>query len=427
MNKNLPLHQWLWKWHFVAGIVSLPIVILLSATGVMYLFKDQYEKPLYEKLQQIPAQEQHISYQQQWAIARKKAQKSPNFIILPESATQATEFVSGRFSDKSSLFVNPVDGTVKGELIVKDTDMYIVRKLHGELLTGKYGTKVVELVASWMVVLILTGLYIWWPMNGWKLKGFFTIRTRGSRRIMYRDIHAVSGFWFSLLLLLVLAGGLPWTDVFGSNFKWVQEQTHTGYPKTWDGRALSSKISGTPLTLDDMVNTARRLDLKGEVSIHLPQSAGSVFSISNRTSELSAMRVAHFDQYSGKQLLAHTWSDIGPFMQARLWVMAFHQGEFGLWNWYLMLFVGFMLLVMSISAIYSYLLRKQKGQWNTPKVPAHFRVGSGIIVLVVLLGVVLPLFGTSVILIACYEWYSKSKRNKKKRLENMPIENVTTY
>ena len=385
------------------------MVVLLSITGGIYLFKDTYENPIYDALKKVPVEETRISYQQQWEIAKKNAIKLPGAMLLPESLDQATEFVSGRFSDKSSLFVNPFTGKVSGEMVLEQTAMNKVRKLHGELLLGKYGTKVIELVASWMVVLILTGLYIWWPTNGWKLRGFFTIRMQGTRRMMYRDIHAVTGFWFSLLLLLVLAGGLPWTDVFGSSFKWLQDKTHTGYPITWNGGGMSSQINGSPLTLDEMAAKARVLNLPGEVSIALPQSPEGIFSVSNQTSHLSATRIIHFDQYSGKQLLALSWSDIGILMQSRLWVMAFHQGQFGLWNWYLMLMIAFMLLAMSCSAIYSYLLRKKKGSWGMPKVPAQFRIGTGIIALMIVLGIVLPLFGLSVLAIGLYEFMTRKR------------------
>lgn len=421
MKRGLLLNQWLWKWHFVAGIVCLPVVILLSLTGMIYLFKADYEKPMYENLKHISEQGLRISYQQQWDIARQQAVKPPNAMILTTIPGQATEFVSGMFAHKSSLFVNPFNGAVTGQVVQEETDMHAVRKLHGELLLGKYGTKVVELVASWMVVLILTGLYIWWPKNGWKLRGFFTIRTNGTRRTMLRDLHAVTGFWFSLLLLLVLSGGLPWTDVFGSNFKWFQDKTNTGYPHTWDGRALSSRANGTPFTLDQMEETGRLLNLPGEVSIHLPQSPQSVFSVSNSTSDLSATRMVHFDQYTGEQLLVHTWSDIGPLMRGRLWVMAFHQGEFGPWNWYLMLFIAFMLLTMSCSALYSYVLRKRKGSWSVPDVPARFRVGHGVILLMVVLGVVFPLFGLSVLIITGGEWLLKQK-NKRSLAERNLVE-----
>lgn len=36
-------------------------------------------------------------------------------------------------------------------------------RLHGELLIGKYGSWIVELAASWAVIMVLTGLFLWWP------------------------------------------------------------------------------------------------------------------------------------------------------------------------------------------------------------------------------------------------------------------------
>jgi len=41
MKKNI--YNLIWKWHFIGGLISLPIVVLLSITGIIYLFKDNYE------------------------------------------------------------------------------------------------------------------------------------------------------------------------------------------------------------------------------------------------------------------------------------------------------------------------------------------------------------------------------------------------
>ncbi|NJO89648.1 MAG: PepSY domain-containing protein [Chloroflexia bacterium] len=353
------IYPWIWKWHFIGGIISAPIVITLAITGIIYLFKDSYEAPRKLELLQIEQKtENKMNFQQQWEFAQKEWKKKPTGVVLPKSDDECTEFISGRFSHKSNLYIDPYSQKVTGVININETDMHKVRKLHGELLLGSFGTKVVELIASWMVVLIITGLYLFWPRGrGWK--GFFTVRTNQTKRILFRDVHALSGFWFSLLLLLVLAGGLPWTDVFGNNFKWVQEKTNTGFPATWDSRTLKSKPVGEAISLDEVISKASQLKLAGSTIIDLPQNPTGVYSIYNETNELSKMEKIHIDQYSGEILVRHNWSDVGILMKARLWVMAFHQGEFGLWNWYLMIFVATGLLILSVSAIVSYFYRKQ--------------------------------------------------------------------
>ncbi len=403
MKKDKKLNQWFWKWHFIAGIISLPFVLVLSITGAIYLFKPDVEKEAIANIQNIEStQAITVSYEKQYANAKEYLKKKPNTLILNNEVTKGNEFISGRFGGKKSVFVNKYTGKVSGSFSAKNTWMYTVRKLHGELLGGKIGTKIVELIASWMVILILTGLYIWWPFSK-GIKGAFIIRFKEGRRTLFRDLHAVTGFWMSILLLVILAGGFPWTDVFGSNFKWVQKVTNTGYPKTWSGRGLTSTLKEKRITIEEMVLIAKQQNLPGVISLGFPKSAKSTFSISNKTFPLDAQKMLHFDQYSGKLVKEHTWSDVGFLMRGRMWVMAFHQGEFGTWNWWLMFGIAIALTAMSLAAVMSYIYRKQKGSWGVPKVSAKFKLTKSNIILIIGLSIVFPMFGFSVFLIFLYE------------------------
>lgn len=319
---------------------------------------------------------------------------------VPLEKDRATEFVSGKFSQESSLFINPYKGKVTGKIKTQEGSMYKVRKIHGELLMGRFGTKIVELVASWLIVLIITGIYIFWPSSKQGLLAFILPRTKAGRRIFFRDIHSIIGFWISGLLLLVLGGAFPWTDVVGNNFKWVQEVTHTGYPPTWSGIGLQSKKTGGKVHLDDIVDIAKSLNLPGETNIELPTNESGIYSIYNTYyKDLGRQVKYHYDQYSGDLILKQTWSDVGVLMRGRMWLMAFHQGQFGPWNWYLMLFIALALAIMAIAALVSYSLRKKRGQWGAPRLPKKFGPGYGVIIAMTVLGIIFPLFGLSLILI----------------------------
>ncbi|RAW02129.1 PepSY-associated TM helix domain-containing protein [Pseudochryseolinea flava] len=414
MKKNRTLNQWLWKWHFIAGLVSLPVVLILSVTGFIYLFKDDYEAPRQQDIRRVAVAGKAMSFQQQLQHARKATTKKIDAMVLPTSDRQATEFISGKFSHKSSYFVDPYTGSITGSIIAHETEMNTIRKLHGELLMGKVGTLAVELIGSWLVVLILTGLYIWWPFDGFRLRGVFIPRINLGKRTFFRDLHAVTGFWLSILLLMTLAGGLPWTDVFGDNFKWVQRVTNTGYPATWDSDAVKSQPPGKRLTVDEIVSKSESLQLPGEVLIELPKDFEGVYSVSNISYEdLSLQQKIHFDQYTGKILVSHSWADVGILMRGRMWFMTFHQGQFGAWNWWLMATVALLLSVMSASAILSYVWRRRKG-WDTPVVPASFKVGYAVIIALAILAVVLPMFGMSVVLLVvivkCREYFLTTLR-----------------
>lgn len=422
MKKNEKLNKWLWKWHFIAGMVSLPFILILSITGIIYLFKADYEAPKQKYIKEVMVLGESIPLQKQWEIAKQHATKKPNSMVISVTPNQATEFVSGRFGGKSSLYVNPYSGAISGVITPKDSAMFTIRKLHGELLLGSFGTKIVELIACWMIVLILTGIYVWWPARGWQIKGFFIPRTGVNRRVFYRDVHSITGFWVAILLLMILAGGLPWTDVFGSNFKTLQKVTNTGYPSTWNARKLKSSIndpSQNMISLDQMMIKATSLNLTGEVSIAFPKGPMGIYSVYNTNpTDLKSQKKIHFDAYTGKQLLANDWDDVGILMQGRAWFMAFHQGEFGTCNWVLMLLTAIALAMMSSAAIASYLLRKKPKNWSVPKVPASFKVGYGIVILLIILSLLFPLFGMSLLLIVSIEYWRKGNENKRIRKEN---------
>lgn len=410
--KNQSLNRWFWKWHIVAGLISLPVFLLLSVTGALYLFKDKYEAKVYQNTFTVAAEGTPASFEEQLLIARSASVKPINKLVIPREKNQATQFVSGKRGGKQSVYVDPYRRVETGKLATKETDMYTVRKLHGELLLGLPGTLVVELVGSWLIVLVITGLYVWWPGKRFAKAGFFTIRLNKGRRIFFRDLHAVIGFWTSLVLLLILAGGMPWSEVFGAQYRRVQELAQSGYPSTWmSPRSIESNIRGEPMNLDQMVAVAKIRELDGDVSVAIPRSPKGVFTVSNRSLYLKDQWVGHFDQYSGVLLNEHSWSDVGAMMSTRQFLMRIHQGEYGFFNWIVVLLACVGFTIATAAGLASYLLRKRKGKWSLPTTPANFQVGWVLAAMIVTLGFVFPLFGGSLLLL----WVVEKVREAQKR------------
>ncbi|MEX2520998.1 MAG: PepSY domain-containing protein, partial [Paracoccaceae bacterium] len=47
------LYRAIWRWHFYAGLLILPFVILIAVTGAIYLFKDEINEALYSDLRSV--------------------------------------------------------------------------------------------------------------------------------------------------------------------------------------------------------------------------------------------------------------------------------------------------------------------------------------------------------------------------------------
>lgn len=428
MLKQKQLNRWFWKWHVIAGLISLPVMLLLSITGVIYLFKEHYNNAIYSEARFVeparsasgtphldqPHLDQQLSFDTQLASVKAVTDLHVSQLILPTAENQANAFrLHAKKGDhtRNLVYVNPYTAEVSGQLNQRETLMYKVRKLHGELLLSKVGTLTVELIASWFIVLIITGLYVWWPTKRFKdagLAGFFTLRTKKGKRVFFRDLHAVGGFWLSLLMLIILSGGMPWTDTFGGGLKWVQKQTNTGYPTHWNNaRGLESSGGEQALSLDRMVEIAKNQQLPGQLTIKLPMDETQVFSVTNRSLWLRDQQSLHFDQYTGNLVKSYHWGDVGILMEMRQIAMRLHQGEYGFANWIIVLVIVLLFTVSTSAGLVSYILRKPKGRWGIPTVPEGFQVGLGIISIIAVLGVVFPIFGASLLVIILFDGLAK--------------------
>ncbi len=92
--KNKKFNKWLWKWHFIAGIISMPFVLILSITGAIYLFKDKVETPRIAQIQMVQKEDgnRRLSYQEQYEIAASQSKKPLSAMVVSENKEQATEY-----------------------------------------------------------------------------------------------------------------------------------------------------------------------------------------------------------------------------------------------------------------------------------------------------------------------------------------------
>jgi uncharacterized iron-regulated membrane protein len=66
------IYRAFWRWHFYAGLLILPVLMLMALTGGLYLFQPELDGVLYRKLLTTP-ERPIATAPQAWADAAKAA------------------------------------------------------------------------------------------------------------------------------------------------------------------------------------------------------------------------------------------------------------------------------------------------------------------------------------------------------------------
>src|SRR3990167_9825498 len=105
---NISFYNLAWRWHFYAGLFVIPFLILLSVTGIIYLFKPQLDQLMYADLLQVTPAEQALSADQQLALVRQAYPRaSISQYLLPPNAKRSAQFVLEPDGQALSMSVVP--------------------------------------------------------------------------------------------------------------------------------------------------------------------------------------------------------------------------------------------------------------------------------------------------------------------------------
>ncbi|MEM9906121.1 MAG: PepSY domain-containing protein, partial [Cyanobacteria bacterium P01_D01_bin.44] len=211
-------YRTVWRWHFYAGLFVIPFMLMLGTTGIIYLFKPQLDAAMYHNLMYVqpgatllPYTEQVQAVQQGYPHATL-TEFTPN--IAPDRSTEVA--VTTADARNLTVFVNPYTGQLLGEQDADNNLQANARRLHSELMLGTWGDYFVELAACWALVLLISGIYLWFPRRNLSLFGTLIPRLWSqNKRIFWRDLHAVPGFYGVLLVGFLILTGLPWSAFWG--------------------------------------------------------------------------------------------------------------------------------------------------------------------------------------------------------------------
>jgi len=436
-SRFLPDVRTVWRWHFYAGLFCVPFVLWLSVTGSIYLFKPQIEAWLdrpYDGLLQ-PGQNPATPESQVNAAIAAVPGSSLSYYELPRTRSGAAQVMVGKGADEYRVYVHPATAQVLYSVNERARPLPRIFYLHGELLAGNKGSMLIELAGSWAIVLILTGLVLWWPRNGMRLAGVLYPRLNLSGRVWWRDVHSVMGVWVSFFVLVLLITGLPWAKSWGSYFQKIRavaagittapawptgsssEREATAAmnaahvaavsegPHHQHGDAPPSRFAvfiheqpaaGAYIAINTVLPVAERLPLAYPVQIVPPVKKGGSWFVRSDSQNRMLRDTYTLDPASGAVLNRQVFSE-QPWIDRVVNVgVSWHEGQlFGMFNQIIGLFTAFGAATLAISAVVMWWRRRPAGVLGAPVALASPSLAPALVVVAMLLALIFPMLGIS--------------------------------
>ncbi len=426
-------YRTIWRWHFYAGLFCIPFVIWLACTGSIFLFHPQIQRWIDRRYDDLTIT-QPASASAQVQVALKAVPGSMlHFYQLPEDAHSPAQVVVGKGDKEYRVYVQPQSLAV---LKIDDEDkrlMNLIFLLHGELMMGDIGSYIVELAASWAVVMIVTGLILWWPRNAKGLGGVLYPRLFQGRRAFWRDIHSVTGVYVSFFVLFQLFTGLPWAKSWGTYLKAIRH-TANGMVVQQDWTTSSSEEKAARLAmnsgmmdmssehahmhhmmamkmgpgaysaLDKIVATVAPLELAYPVEIAPPMRMGGKWTAKSDARDRPLRVNLVLDGKTGAILSRGDFST-RPWLDRVIGTaIAIHEGQhFGLLNQLLGLFAATGLVTLAISGVAMWWRRRPEVGLGAPQPVGHVKFSFGLLMAMVAFGIYFPLLGGSMIVVGLSE------------------------
>ncbi len=311
-----------------------------------------------------------------------------------------------------------------------------------DFTVGSIGDRIIETAACWSLIMALTGYYLFFRGRAARAAR----RAKAAAGAVTRSRHAMVGAIAGVGILFIVASGLPWTGLWGSTVQklatgtqlalWgddpgatsqlaetIDEAGSTSAPPPWaegaaplptsDGHSGHShgggEAEGTPaIGLDAVVKAATDDGVPLPVYITMPDGPEGVFSVmsdmwhdkdSAAYDDVSKERVVHVDQYSGAIAGRYSYAEYPAAAKLVSQGIALHEGQrLGTLNfWASAAFCAGLLFLCVTGPIMWW--RRRKSGISAPRGSMPVKARPWIAVVMVIFGVLFPLFGVTLIIV----------------------------
>lgn len=357
------LHLWL-------GLAVGLIFSVVALTGAILVFEEELDPICYPSLYYLKQTnndyQSSLSIDSLYSLATQyaKGAKINSLIVRDKSRHQAAVLFQthGERLTRHLLSVNPYTGQLQQDIKGSQHLFTFSEELHRQLLMGKTGKAITGICCLSYLVILITGLVLWWPKHKKNLRQRLKIKWDAKFKRLNWDLHAVAGFYSLPFVFLITFTGLTWS------YKWFNE----GIFFLFDGKGPQKEFvqgneqlqSQGNILQDIYRQTQSLLPYASNFTLYFPVEKTAALRVSKEQSHASIPNVVDqlfFDRNTGALIKKELYNTRSKGMKVRRLIFPIHTGSlYGFPTKLLAFFCSLIGASLPITGFIIWLKRKKK-------------------------------------------------------------------
>lgn len=319
--------KWSAKLHLWFGLSIGIIVFIVSLSGTLYVFKDEIQNSLRKEaisIKETPTDPISINILKEKVTLEINEKYPVSAVEVPLDKTKSYKFSYYEKNKKGwnyfeevkinkLVYVNQYTGEILAVYNEKYDFFNILKYIHWSLLLNtEWGPYVVGIPVVIFIIMLITGIVLWWPQNKKARKGRFWFSWENVKTWKRRnyDLHNVLGFYASFIALLMSITGIYFTYPYVKNIFNVALSGSLELPKDKEIKSPDSLLVKSNSVFDLTAQETRKLypaSSSFRISLNGKNKKGKELknipvTIYGKDGRFSERNIIIFDKYSGKLL-----------------------------------------------------------------------------------------------------------------------------
>ncbi|GHB84292.1 PepSY-associated TM helix domain-containing protein [Persicitalea jodogahamensis] len=298
------MKYWFGKLHLWLGLPLGSLFLVISLSGALYCWEPEFAAIAYRE--NVEPQEKPFVGIPVLKKSVEAALPDADFRTVyyrgPSKAVQLLLYAPGTYYHAN---LNPYTGELIHLQDMKKGWLNNLKFLHRNLMLGDIGREIVHWGTLLYLLMIISGIVLWWPARRSQRKQRFTIKWSASRKRLNYDLHNVLGFYSSWVLIFLVMTGLFWGfKIIKSSVKGFTQEDRIKYDVPRSAVDTTQADLAQYQIMDQLGEHFRKEFPDNNIRISNPHASDDPVQVSvidkNRT--VTNVDQYYFDRYTGARL-----------------------------------------------------------------------------------------------------------------------------